>query len=375
MYILIAIVLILVALGLMMLASTSSVQGASQFNDPRYFVKRQAVGLVVGAVIAVFAARLDYRYWKMLAIPLALCSIFLLVLVLIPGIGMTVKGSSRWLRAGPVTFQPSELAKFSSLVVIAWWMSRFQRHARELRMGLVYPLGLLALYLGLVFVEPDFGTTLLLAMVGMLLVFLGGARVGYLAVAAAAGATLFSLAILHDPIRLRRITAFLNPEQYARNEAFQLLNAIYAFVVGGWRGVGFGQSLQKHFYLPEAHTDFIFAIIGEELGMKGSLGIVALFLGLFLCGMLISHRAPDRFGQLLGCGCTLMLTLQAVINMGVVTGSLPTKGLPLPFISFGGSSLVASMAMVGVLVNLARHAIAEDVERDAQCIRDAARRL
>ena len=375
MYILIGIVLILLTLGVIMLASTSSVQGDTQFHDSLYYVKRQGVGLVVGVFIAIFAARLDYRYWKWLAIPLALCSVVLLVLVLVPGIGLTVKGSTRWLRAGPITFEPSELAKFSSLVLIAWWMARFQLHVRELRMGLVYPLGLLAVYLGLVFVEPDFGTTLLLAMVGMLLLFLGGTRVGFLAVAGAGGAALFSLAILHDPVRMRRITAFLNPELYARNEAFQLLNAIYAFVVGGGRGVGFGQSLQKHFYLPEAHTDFIFAIIGEELGMTGSLGIVVLFLGLFLSGMYISHRAPDRFGQLLGCGCTLMLTLQAVINMGVVTGSLPTKGLPLPFISFGGSSLVASMAMVGVLLNLARHAIAEDAERDALCIRDAARRI
>jgi len=260
-------------------------------------------------------------------------------------------------------------------VLIAWWMARFQPHARELRIGLVYPLGLLSIYLGLVFVEPDFGTTLLLALVGMLLLFLGGARVGHLAVAGVLGATLFSLAVMHDPVRMRRITAFLDPEQYARREAFQLLSAIQAFVVGGGRGVGLGQSLQKHFYLPEAHTDFIFAIIGEELGLKGSLGILALFMGLFFCGMLISQRAPDRFGQLLGCGCTLMLTLQAAINMGVVTGSLPTKGLPLPFISFGGSSLVASMAMVGVLLNLARHAIAEDDDRDARCIRDAARRI
>ncbi len=375
MVILIGIVLILVTVGIVMLASTSSVQGGTQYHDPLFFVKRQAVGLVVGAFIALFAARLDYHYWRPLAIPLALASLVLLVLVLIPGVGQTVKGSSRWLRMGPATFQPSELAKFSSVILISWWMSRFQLHARELRMGLVYPLALLGLFLGLVFIEPDFGTTMLLAMVGMLLLFLGGSRVGYLAVAGVGGATLFSLAILHDPVRLRRITAFLDPEQYARKEAFQLLNAIYAFVVGGGRGVGFGQSLQKHFYLPEAHTDFIFAIIGEELGMKGSLGVLALFLGLFLCGLYISYRAPDRFGQLLGCGCTLMLSLQALINMGVVTGSLPTKGLPLPFISFGGSSLVASMALVGVLLNLARQAISEEDERDARCIRDAARRI
>lgn len=375
MYIVMGIVLILLALGFIMLASTSSVQGQTQFHDSLFFVKRQALGLVVGACAALFAARLDYRFWKVLAIPLAVVALVLLGLVLVPGIGLTVKGSSRWLRLGPVTFQPSELAKFSSVVLLAWWMARFQRRAAELRWGALYPLMLLGLYMGLVFLEPDFGTTLLLGMVGLLVLFLGGTRFGYLAVAGVAGATLFSLAILHDPVRLRRIMAFLNPEQYARNESFQLLNAIYAFVVGGGRGVGFGQSLQKHFYLPEAHTDFIFAIVGEELGLAASLGVVALFLGLFLCGMLISFRAPDRFGQLLGCGCSLMITLQAIINMGVVTGSLPTKGLPLPFISYGGSSLVASLLMVGVLMNLARHAILEEAQRDDLCIRDAAHRL
>lgn len=373
--ILIGIVLILTTLGIIMLASTSGVQGAAQFNDPYHFVKRQAVGCVVAAVAGLLAAAIHYRAWRVLALPLALFSLALLVLVFVPGIGMTIKGSSRWLRLGPMTFQPSELAKFSSVVLLAWWMVREQRHAHELGRGLVVPLVMLGAFLVLIFMEPDFGTTMLVAVVGMAVIFLGGARIGYLLVAGSLGLVAFTLAILHDPVRMKRITAFLQPEQHARNEAFQLLNAIYAFVVGGATGVGLGGSLQKHFYLPEAHTDFIFAIIGEELGLGASLGVLGLFLGLFLCGMWISWRAPDRFGRLLGAGLTLMLTTQAALNIGVVTGSLPTKGLPLPFISFGGSSLVASSVMVGVLVNLARHAIVEEEERDTRCIRDIAHRL
>ena len=174
---------------------------------------------------------------------------------------------------------------------------------------------------------------------------------------------------------MRRIIAFLNPEKYATNEAFQLLSAKYAFVVGGGYGVGLGQSLQKHFYLPEAHTDFIFAIIGEELGLAASLLVVVLFVALFLCGMRISFRAPEQFGKLLGFGITLMITMQAAINIGVVTGSLPTKGLALPFISFGGSSLVISLGMIGVLINIARQ-IGDDTEGDERrFIKDSAHRL
>ena len=372
--ILVGIVLVLVTLGVVMLASTSSVQGEQLFHDPNYFLKRQLIWLAVAFVVAFLTSNIDYHYWKPLAIPLTLFSVALLVMVLIPHVGLTIKGSSRWLRAGPANFQPSELAKLSTVVFLAWWMSRVQRHAMELIRGLIIPLVGLGLILGLIFIEPDFGTTMLIGVVGMTLMFIGGSRVSYLIVAAAIGLCGFTLAVMQNALRMRRITAFLNPEKYAKDEAFQLLNAIYAFVVGGGAGVGLGQSLQKRFYLPEAHTDFIFAILGEELG-PASLLVVVLFLGLFICGVRISFRAQDQFGKLLGFGLTMMIVLQAVINIGVVTGSLPTKGLPLPFISFGGSSLMMSFAMVGVLVNIARQSGDDSEPDESRCIKDAAHRI
>ncbi|OQW94637.1 MAG: putative lipid II flippase FtsW [Verrucomicrobia bacterium A1] len=369
--ILVGVVCVLVTLGIVMLTSTSGIRGETQFSDAAYFLKRQVAWLVLGIIVAFAAAALDYRYWRTLALPLTLFSIALLVMVLIPGVGHTIKGSRRWLVYG----QPSELAKFAAVVFLAWWMSRIQRHAAELKLGLVVPLGGLGIMLGLIFVEPDFGTTMLVGVVGFTLMFIGGTRFGYLAIAGAIGLTGFTLAVMQNAERMRRITAFLNPEKYARDEAFQLLNAIYAFVVGGPYGVGLGQSLQKHFYLPEAHTDFIFAIIGEELGLPVSIGVVLMFVGVLLCGIRISFRAPDQFGKLLGFGLTLMLTAQAVINIGVVTGSMPTKGLPLPFISFGGSSLVVSLLMIGVLVNIARQSGSDSGDGEAQFFRDAAHRL
>lgn len=352
---LIGIILILLTLGIIMLASTSAVHGQTHYNDAHYFLKKQLMWLGAALIVGVIMARIDYRLWKHAAVPLAVISVFLLVIVLIPAIGHKIGGSRRWLRVGPVNVQPSELAKISVMVLLAWWMSKIQRRADDFIKGLLIPLACLGAILLLIFAEPDYGTTLLVAVVGMLMMFVAGTRISYLAVAALIGALGFVLAVMQNPVRLKRIIAFLNPEKYAQEEAFQLLNAIYAFVMGGGTGVGLGESIQKRFYLPEAHTDFIFAIIGEELGMLGSLSIVGLFLGLFVCGLVISLNASDSFGRLLGFGATMMIILQAAINIGVVTGCLPTKGLPLPFISFGGSSLVISMVTVGMLISIGTH--------------------
>jgi cell division protein FtsW len=368
--ILIGIVLVLVTLGVVMLASTSQVQGEAMYRDANFFLKRQVIALVVGFLGAALAARIPYRYWQPLAPVLAVLSVILLIMAVTPGVGVSVKGSSRWLRFGPVNIQPSELAKLSSILLLAWWMSRMQRRAHEFKMGLVVPLALLGTIAGLIFIEPDFGTTLLTGVVGMGILFVGGTRLGYLAIAAVGGGSVFLLAILQNEERMRRIFAFLNPDKYAQDEAFQLLNAIYAFVVGGGTGVGLGGSLQKQFYLPEAHTDFIFAIVGEELGLGASIGVVLLFLGFFICGLLVSLRASDTFGRLVAFGITAMITLQAAINIGVVTGCLPTKGLPLPFISFGGTSIAITLTMVGILINIALHS-----GDGARVIRDRAHEL
>jgi cell division protein FtsW len=356
----VGVALVLSALGVVVLASTSSVQALQQHGQPHYFVLRQVAFLVVALCAGLVCTRIDYRWWNTFAIPLALVSVVLLALALVPGVGVRAGGSSRWIGLGPVNFQPSELAKLSSVVLLGWYLSRSQRQAHELGRGLLLPLALLGSMAGLIFIAPDFGTTMLVALVGLLILFAGGSRIGHLTIAGFIGGVAFLLAVMHSPLRMRRVFAFLDPHEYAQDEAYQLLSAMYAFVIGGAGGVGLGQSIQKRFYLPEAHTDFIFAIVGEELGLAASLLVLACFVALFVAGMRIALHAPDVFGKLLALGITLMVTLQAALNMAVVTGLVPTKGLPLPFISYGGSSLVMTMVMAGILVSVGLGAGEED---------------
>ncbi len=371
--ILLATVLILVVLGLVMLASTSSIHGASLFNDPHYFVKRQVAALILGALAAAAAARIDYTVWKKAAPFLAIASLAMLLLVLVPGIGISVKGSRRWISLGFTTMQPSEVAKVGLVLLLAWWMSRVKRRASELGPGLIVPGVMMAALILPVLKEPDFGTSILMGLVGFAILWAGGARFSHLLVSGAAAAAAMTVKIMQDEVRYRRIVAFRDPEAHAEREAFQLLNAIYAFVMGGTGGVGLGNSLQKRYYLPEAHNDFIFAIIGEELGLAASLGVVVLFAVLFFCGLRIAARAPDSFGRLVAIGLTCMISFQAAINFGVVTGSLPTKGLPLPFISYGGTSLAITLGMIGMLIGIARQSGPDDSALNV--VKDRARRL
>jgi len=351
----IAITLVLVTVGVIMLASTSAVQADATYKDSAFFLKRQVVALLVGFGASIACMRIPYRQWRVLAPLLALVTIILLIMTLIPGVGINLKGSSRWLRLGPVNIQPSELGKFAVIVVMGVWLTHAQRRITSFRDGMAIPILILAVFAGLIFAEPDFGTTMLIGLTGFAMMFLAGTRLDFLITAGVSGLCAFAFAVMQNEVRMRRILAFLDPEAYAENEAFQLLHAIYAFVIGGFSGVGLGESLQKRFYLPEAHTDFIFAILGEEFGVIASLAIILLFMAFFGFGLLISFRSSDMFGRLMAFGITVVISLQAAINIGVVTGCLPTKGLPLPFISYGGTSLVMSLAMVGVLVNIAFH--------------------
>ena len=357
--ILVGIVLLLLALGIVMLASASSVKGADVHTDPTYFLKRQVVFLAVALIAGWLAARVDYHAWQRHWILLAALSAALLLIVLIPHIGVKIGGSRRWLKLGGFSFQPSEFAKLAAVVMLSAWMTQAGRKASRFIEGIAKPGAMLAVLLGLIFAEPDFGTTILIAAVGFALLFVGGARPRYLAVTGTLGLAGFVVAVMHDPVRMGRILAFLMPEKYPA-AAFQLGQSKVAFVLGGFGGCGLGESIQKRFYLPEAHTDFILAIIGEELGLVATVLVVALFAGVFACGMTIASRARDLYGRLLATGLTLTLVLQAVINVGVVTGCMPTKGLPLPFISYGGSSLVASTIAVGILISIARQGIPDD---------------
>ncbi len=346
---LITVVLLLVALGMLVLMSASS----ERSSDASYFVERQLIWLGISVVAAVVTARLDYRLYERAVLPLALVSIGLLVLVRIPGIGKMVNGSWRWLQVGPMTIQPSEFAKPVFIIVMSWWLARSMRRLEEIRYGLVIPFLLLASFAVPILVEPDYGTTLLVAAVGLCLMMMAGTPMLPLMGVAGVGLLGVAMLIFQNPERMGRIMAFLDPQAHEQGKAWQLANSLRAFASGELFGVGFGNSFQKYHYLPEAHTDFIFPIIGEELGLIASLLVVVMYGVLFATGMQVARRAQDLFGRFLAHGIALMIALQALINFAVVTGSAPTKGLALPFISYGGSSILASSIMFGILLNIA----------------------
>ena len=372
--ILVGIVLLLLALGIVMLASASSVKGSAVYKDSNYFLYRQLIWMAAALVAGGITASIDYHVWQRWWIPLSVFAGLLLVLVLVPHVGVKINGSHRWIRIGPISTQPSEFAKFALVIMLSSWMAKCGGKGRTLIQGIVKPGLLLVPFLALVIKEPGFGTTILLAVVGCAIMFAGGSPKRYLGLGIAVGLIGIAVMIMHDPVRAGRVLAFVQPEKYPA-AAYHLQQSEQAFTLGGVWGVGLGESLQKHFYLPEAHTDFILAIIGEELGLAATMLVVILFAGFLACGTMISFQAPDIFGRLMGIGFTLMTTVQAVINVGVVTGCLPTKGLALPFISYGGSSLLVSMMCVGVLINIARHGVITEERAVKQAVQDKGRWL
>lgn len=355
-----------------MLFSASMVRGA-QINDSAYFVKRQVLWLVLSLIAATLCARVDLRWFRKAALPAALFCALLLVLVRIPGIGAEIKGSWRWLRLGPFTVQPSEFAKIGIILGFAWWISRRRRYMHTFKRGLLVPMLGLGMFAGLLVIEPDFGTTMLVGLVCIALLFIGGARLWHLACFVVPAAVVLGVIIRFNENRMGRIMAFLDPEKYAQAEAWQLINAWNAFASGGAYGVGLGNSIQKYHYLPEAHTDFILPIIGEEFGLVSTLIVLLLFIVIFICGMRIAARASDDFGRFTALGITLMITFQAMINLAVVTGCMPTKGLALPFISYGGSSLLVSSVMIGILINVAHTARNPKVKTRTALFKDRCR--
>ncbi len=366
----IAIVLILVTLGVLILASASS----AKYDDATYFVKRQLIWLALSFCAATVAARVDYRRYQKLAIPFAALSVLLLILVRIPGIGHNINGSWRWLRVGPLTVQPSEIAKLALIILFSWWLARNQRRIDELKRGIFIPFGMLACFAIPIIVEPDFGTTMLVSSVVVWMMFLGGASIGPMLLIGLSGLFGILFMIFQNPERMGRILAFLDPQKYEQDKAWQLINSLRAFAGGDLWGVGFGNSMQKYHYLPEAHTDFIFPIIGEELGLIASLIVVFLYIVLFALGLRIAFNARDDFGRFIAYGITLMISIQALINFAVVTGCVPTKGLALPFISYGGSSLMISGVMIGILVNIAHSTMHAPSKTARSIFKDRARK-
>jgi cell division protein FtsW len=297
--------------------------------------------------------RVPYKFWASISMWLLLFSAALLILVLIPSIGHEVGGARRWLKLGNFGLQPSELAKYSVIIFLSRWLSYHQEQIKSFTRGFLPPIMILGFIVGMILIEPDLGTSLALGVVGLILLFVAGVRIRYLLSLFFISLPILYYFIADVPYRRARILAFLDPWKDPKGVGFQIIQSFIALGSGGWTGVGLGESRQKLFYLPEAHTDFIFSIIGEELGFVGAVIVCLAFLILFILGFRIVLKMNDLTGHLMGLGIVSFLALQTLVNIGVVTGTLPTKGLPLPFISFGGSSLVLSMAGIGILMNLA----------------------
>jgi len=352
------VVLVLVSLGVVMVYSASAIIAADRFGDPLFFVRKQLVWALAGAGCLWAAMRLDYRTLERLVIPLLALSFVLLVLVLLPPFGQSINGTRRWFRIGPLSFQPVELAKFSLVLYLASFLARRPDAVRTFGRGPLPILLMAGAMAGLTILQPDLGNSLTLVVLTMVLAYLAGARSGHLAAVVAAALPVLALLVAMKPYRWRRMVAFVNPWDDPQGSGFQIIQSFLAFGSGGWLGRGLGESKQKLFYLPEPYTDFIFAILGEELGLLGGMCVIALFAVVIWRGLRVGLRAPDAFGSYLALGLTLMLATQTLVNLAVVMGALPTKGLPLPFISFGGSALLMTMFSAGVLLNISQHASA-----------------
>jgi cell division protein FtsW len=335
--------------GIIMVLSASSVYACST-GSCFVFLERQSAYAVVGSLAFLVTARMRYQAWRRLAVPFLGAEVILLLLLMHPA-AIEAQGSARWIALGPVTIQPSELAKLASIVFAASLLSRPRRRPEDVSQIALPLFGGIGVVAGLVFLQPDLGTTTVLVGTVAALLFVAGVRLRLLVIG---GATMGAVALATlKPYQWARITAFLHPHANRQDTAYQLSQSLIALGSGGWLGVGLGASRQKWMYVPNAHTDFIFSILGEELGLIGEIVVLAAFGALLFAGVRIAAKAPDAFGRLLASGIVSWFGIQIVVNLGAVTGLLPITGVPLPFLSYGGSSLVVSLAAVGILVNVA----------------------
>lgn len=345
----------LLGFGIVMVFSASSVAATAEFGDSFHYLKRQVVATVIGLIGMCICMQIDYHRLKKWAPVALIVAVVLLLLVLVKNVGVEGGGATRWLDIGPLNLQPSEVAKVSIILFLASVLSNRQNNITDFWRGLIPLVTILGALFLLILKQPDLGTAMILTVTAVVMLYAAGAKTGHLGGLAVMAAPVLWWVIMGEDYRRRRFLAFLNPEADPQDTGFHIIQSLYALGSGGLLGVGLGQSRQKFFWLPERHTDFIFAIIGEELGLLGTLFVLALFMLLTWRGCRAAMLAPDRFGMLLGVGIVAMISIQALVNIGVVTGSLPITGIPLPFISYGGSSLVFSLAAVGILLNISRH--------------------
>jgi cell division protein FtsW len=359
-YILVLAVLAMLVIGIVMLFSTSAFAKDSH-GDVYFFVKRQAFWLGVGLVVCTFAALTDYHFWARTWWIWFGLAVVMLALCFVPPIGMRINGSRRWIGIAGFTAQPSELAKVAAVFFLASWFAVREKTSGRFCDGFLIPLGTVGILCALIVAEVDLGTTALIGATTFVLMFIAGTSPVLLGFLSMLGVSAIIFVATMLPERMDRLTAFMSPELHREGAGLQQFQSLVALGSGGMEGLGLGQGRQKMAYLPYAHTDFIFPMIGEELGLRVTLLVVFLFVVIIVCGTLIALHAKDRFGLLLGAGIVSLLALQAAVNIGVTTSLLPNKGLPLPFISYGGSNLAACLFCVGLLLSIYRQGVLEPV--------------
>jgi cell division protein FtsW len=343
----------LALVGLVMVFSASAVVAGNRFQDSVYFLKRHLVWLVVGFPLFTLVSRMDYMVWKRLAFPALGLTVVLLVWVLLPSVEM-IKGARRWLRLGPISVQPAEMAKLASILYLAVYLAKREGHLDDFATGFLPPTIVVGLLAVLVLLQPDLGTVVVIGLVTAALLFVAGARLTHLLGLTVVAVASLCVLIWRAPYRLKRIMTVFDPWKDPTGAGFQVTQSVLAFGSGGAFGVGLGEGRQKLFFLPEAHTDFVLALVGEELGLVGTLSVMALYALLVFKGFAIARQAREPFGRYLALGIALQIAFQALINAGVATGLFPTKGLTLPLVSYGGSSLVVTLVALGLLLSISR---------------------
>lgn len=348
---------IVIVFGLVMLSSASNVISFQKFGDPNYLFKRQIISFIIGLIAFFIVVRIDYHIWQRLAVFMLAGSIGLLILVLLPGVGSELLGAQRWINIGGVFFfQPTELVKLTFLIYLATWLEKRGHGIADISTGLLPFVTLLLLITGLVMAQPDLGTMIVIGAISMVVYFAAGAPYKHLGGILGLGGLFTFILIKIAPYRAARFSIFLNPELDPQGIGYHINQALLAIGSGGLFGVGLGHSRQKYNYLPESAGDSIFAVIGEELGFFFVIGLIALFIMILIRGIRIARTARDEYGRLLAIGITSWIVIQAFVNMAALVGLLPLTGIPLPFVSYGGTSLIFSMIAVGILLNVSRYA-------------------
>jgi len=344
----------LLVFGLIMISSAGIAYSRSHFGDSYFFFKRQLAGVLIGLVVLYFSQRINYNYWKKISLPFFVLSITFLILVFVPGVGTKIYGASRWLAIGPLSFQPSEMLKLGLVIYMAAWLESRGERVKDFFEGFLPFVTIVAVISFLLMKQPDMGTLGVIILVAISMFFLSGSKISHMLLMGSAGFLALAVLVKVESYRMNRLLVFLHPELDPRGIGYQINQALLAIGSGGILGVGLGHSMQKFNYLPEPVGDSIFAIIGEELGLVGCVVLIALFALLAMRGLHIAKNAPDTFSRLVAAGIVSWIFFQAFINMAAISGLIPLTGIPLPFISYGGTSIIFLMAAIGILLNISK---------------------